>query len=482
MYNYYSIRLFPAKSSLPILLIHLFHLIVSISVMKSAGSFAFDPRRVHLGSTRAEPAWILRGLKTGSYFWNSFSLDSQSFLSAYGKVMAIIVKKFGGTSVGSIERIRHVAHQIALAKQPDDQIVIVVSAMGKTTDELFQLAYQISEHPSRRELDMLLTAGERITMSLLSLALHKEGLSSISFTGSQSGIITDGSHGNAKIQRVNAFRIQEELAKDKIVIVAGFQGVSLAKEVTTLGRGGSDTSAVALACYLKADFCEIYTDVAGVFTADPRLVADPILLPVVDYDEMLALAYNGSRVLHPRAVEFAMKYKIPVEVKSSFTFEPGTMVMLTEESYQLVIKEIKMEERLITAIAHKTNLIRYRLEQTDRMRFLMKNWTNEIFKYEVTDHKIDLFIESFYAGEIDNMFRVNEIKPLKKTPDLGYVTMVGIGINLDLPFLNEIEDLVGDLGIQQINHSERTIEILLPSINVEACVKALHDKYIKRIG
>jgi aspartate kinase len=396
--------------------------------------------------------------------------------------MAIIVKKFGGTSVGSIERIRHVAKQIALAKQPDDQIVIVVSAMGKTTDELFRLAYQITEHPSRRELDMLLTAGERITMSLLSLALHKEGLSSISFTGSQSGIITDGSHGNAKIQNVNAFRIREELEKDKIVIVAGFQGVSLAKEITTLGRGGSDTSAVAIASYLKADTCEIYTDVDGVYTADPRIVAHPRLMEVVDFDEMLALAYSGSRVLHPRAVEFAMKYKIPVEVKSSFTFAPGTLVRQTEESFQYTIKEVNMEERVITAIAHKTNLIRYKLEMTDRMRFLMKNWTNEIFKYIVTDHQIDLFIESFYANEIDNIFKVNSIKPLSKTPDLGYVTMVGIGINLDLPYLNEIEDLVGDLGIQQINHSERTIEILLPTVNVEACVRSLHDKYIKGIG
>jgi len=393
--------------------------------------------------------------------------------------MAIIVKKFGGTSVGSIQRIRHVAKQIALAKQPDDQIVIVVSAMGKTTDELFRLAYQISEHPSRRELDMLLTAGERITMSLLSLALHNEGLSSISFTGSQSGIITDSSHGNAKIMKVNAFRIMDELEKGKIVIVAGFQGVSLAKEVTTLGRGGSDTSAVALACYLKADTCEIFTDVDGVYTADPRLVYNPYLLQTIDYDEMLALSYNGSRVLHPRAVEFAMKYNIPVEVKSSFTFAPGTLVMQTEESYQMILKEVKMEERMITAIAHKTNLIRYTLEQTERMRFLMKTWTNEIFKYIVTDHKIDLFIESFYAPEIENIFKVNNMKPIGKVPDLGYITLVGIGINLDLPFLNEVEELIGEFGIQQISHSERTIEILLPSINVEACVKILHSQYIK---
>ncbi len=392
--------------------------------------------------------------------------------------MAIIVKKFGGTSVGSIDKIRHIAAEIAARKQPEDQIVIVVSAMGKTTDELFQLAYQITDHPSHRELDMLLSAGERITMSLLSLALHEEGLSSISFTGSQSGILTDTSHGNARILRVNAFRIKDELEKDKIVIVAGFQGVSYTKEVTTLGRGGSDTSAVALASYLKADTCEIYTDVDGVYTADPRIVKDPVLLQTIDYEEMLALAYNGSRVLHPRAVEFAMKYKIPVEVKSSFTFEPGTMVLQTEESFQMIIKEVKVEERKITAIAHKQKLIRYRLEQTDRMRFLMQNWTNEIFKYIVNDNQIDLFIEAFYAHDIDNILKKNDIKPISKTTNLGYVTMVGIGINLDLPFLDEILKEISDLGIMQISHSERTIEILLPDVNVEACVQTLHKKYV----
>jgi aspartate kinase len=393
--------------------------------------------------------------------------------------MAIIVKKFGGTSVGSIDKIRHIAAEIAARKQPEDQIVIVVSAMGKTTDELFQLAYQISEHPSHRELDMLLSAGERITMSLLSLALHEEGLSSISFTGSQSGVITDTSHGNAKILRVNAFRIMEELEKDKVVIVAGFQGVSLTKEVTTLGRGGSDTSAVAIASYLKADTCEIYTDVDGVYTADPRMVESPLMLKTIDYEEMLALAYNGSRVLHPRAVEFAMKYKIPVEVKSSFTFEPGTMVLQTEESFQYIIKEVNVEERKITAIAHKQKLIRYRLEQTDRMHFLMQNWTNEIFKYIVNDSQIDLFMDAFYAHEIDNLLAKNELKPISKTTNLGYVTLVGIGINLDLPFLNEIMQQISDLGIMQISHSDRTIEILLPDVNVEACVKTLHKKYIQ---
>jgi len=394
--------------------------------------------------------------------------------------MAIIIKKFGGTSVGSIERIKHIARQIAAQKQPDDQIVIVVSAMGKTTDELFKLAHEITEHPSRREMDMLLTAGERISMSLMSLSLYEEGLVSISFTGSQSGILTDTRHGDARIIRVNAFRIQEELEKGKIVIVAGFQGVSIAKEITTLGRGGSDTSAVALASYLKADRCEIYTDVDGVFSADPNLVQNPLLLPYIDYDEMLALTYNGSRVLHPRAVEFALKYKIPVEVKSSFTFEPGTLVIQTEESFQIMIKEVTMEEKKVTAIAHKDKLIRYRLNHSDRMCSLMQNWINEIYKYQLINDKLELFIEEKYEKEIDNILATHNINCKDKTRELGYVTLVGIGINLDLPFLNEIWSKINAFGVMQITHTERTIEILLPSAFIADCVVALHDRFFTK--
>lgn len=391
--------------------------------------------------------------------------------------MAIIVKKFGGSSVGSIEKIKHIAKQIALEMHPEDQIVIVVSAMGKTTDAFVKLAYEITETPSHRELDMLLTAGERISMSLLSLALNEEGLASISFTGSQSGILTDNSHGNARIIKVNAFRILEELKQNKIVIVAGFQGVSLAKEITTLGRGGSDTSAVALASYLKAEKCEIYTDVDGVFTADPRIVSDACLLKVVDYDEMLALAYNGSKVLHPRAVEFALKYKIPVEVKSSFTFSPGTMIVHTEESYQLIIKEITMEDRKITAIAHKDDLICYRLLKSDHLCALLKEWYHEIFKYQLIGEHLELYIESKFAKEIERFLLAQGFDCQDKTPELGYVTLVGIGINLDLPFLNEVWTQIKSFGILQITHTERSIEILLPNLYLADCVQLLHDKF-----
>ena len=387
--------------------------------------------------------------------------------------MAIIIKKFGGTSLGSIELIRNIAHRIAHEAGKGDSLVLIVSAMAKTTDELINLAYQISEHPSRRELDMLLTAGERISMSLLSLALQEEGYSSISFTGSQSGIITDERHGNARILNVNAFRIKEELEKGKIVIVAGFQGVSQSKEITTLGRGGSDTSAVALACYLQANKCEIYTDVDGVYTADPRIVPDAKLIPSIDYAQMLALSYNGSKVMHSRAVEFAYKYSIPVEIKSSFTFAPGTM-LIQEKSF----KEENMEERHITAIAHKEDLLSYIIPKTDETIELLKSWNWEIFKYLVTENQIELIIEEKYDKEIQYLLSQKEIPILKTEIGIGYVTLVGLGINLDPGFLAETLKLCQPFHIKRIQHSDKTIEIMLPSSEVKDCVRTLHSAFI----
>ncbi len=387
--------------------------------------------------------------------------------------MAIIVKKFGGTSLGSIELICNIAHRIALEAGKGDSLVLIVSAMAKTTDELINLAYQISEHPSRRELDMLLTAGERISMSLLSLALQEEGYSSISFTGSQSGIITDERHGNARILNVNAFRIKEELEKGKIVIVAGFQGVSQSKEITTLGRGGSDTSAVALACYLQANKCEIYTDVDGVYTADPKIVSEAKLLSTIDYAQMLALSYNGSKVMHSRAVEFAYKYSIPVEIKSSFTFAPGTM-LIQEKSF----KEENMEERHITAIAHKEDLLSYIIPKTDETIELLKSWNWEIFKYLVTENQIELIIEEKYDKEIQYLLSQKEIPILKTEIGIGYVTLVGLGINLDPGFLAETLKLCQPFHIKRIQHSDKTIEIMLPNSEVKDCVRTLHSAFI----
>lgn len=385
--------------------------------------------------------------------------------------MSIIVKKFGGTSVGSIERIQHVARMIAKTKQPDEQVVLVVSAMAGATDDLFKKAYEISEHPSRRELDMLLTAGERISMSLLSLALQEEGLPAISFTGSQSGIITDSKHGNARITHVNPFRIQEELEKGKVVIVAGFQGVSALKEITTLGRGGSDTSAVALACYLHAEKCEIFTDVDGVFSADPRIVSTPYLIPAITYNTMLALAYNGSKVLHPRAVEFASKYNMPVEIKSSFTFAPGTMV----------IKDTKMEERIITAISHKDHLCQFvlRYDQYPQVLTMLHDLELELFNYMVSDPGIlRLTVEEKYKTDFEKKFRDYDIPIEEFLSGLGTVSLVGMGLTFDLELVSDTLTCLQKAGIEplRMQRNDLGMMIIMSDSQVKEAVHALHQK------
>ena len=240
--------------------------------------------------------------------------------------MALIVQKYGGTSVADPERMRNVARHIASTKAQDNQLVIVVSAMGKATDNLLDLARQVSSAPTGCEMDMLLTTGERISMSLLCMALQDLGVDAMSFTGSQVGIITDTVHGRAKILEIKGDRVREALSEGKVAVVAGFQGVSTAKEITTLGRGGSDTTAVALAAALKADVCEIYTDVTGVFTADPRIVPQARKLKHLEFDEMLEMAGAGSKVLALRSVEFARNHNVPIHVRSSFTWEQGTWV------------------------------------------------------------------------------------------------------------------------------------------------------------
>ncbi len=393
--------------------------------------------------------------------------------------MAIIVKKFGGTSIGSIELIRNIAHKLAGEYHSGDGLVLVVSAMAKTTDELFGLAYGISAHPSRRELDMLLTAGERISMSLLSLALMEEGIPSISFTGSQSGIITDDKHGNARILKVNAFRIHEELAKGKVVIVAGFQGVSTAKEITTLGRGGSDTSAVALACYLNAEKCEIYTDVDGVFTADPRLVKSAKLLKEVSSDIMLNLCHNGSKVLHSRAVEFACKYGVQVEIKSSFTFADGTMMKseATENN-----KEDKMEERAVTAIAHKDKLLRYSIVYSDAMQAVLEDWYLEVFKYYLDNGVLELFVESKYEKEIDHVLESKGVKGIKKDYDLCFVTLCGLGLGYDAAFFAKCMAVCAPFKVLRTMNTEKSVELLLPSAWLNEVVLALHKAFIEVVA
>ncbi|HEX7521234.1 MAG TPA: aspartate kinase, partial [Acidimicrobiia bacterium] len=240
--------------------------------------------------------------------------------------MTLLVQKFGGTSVADPGRIRSVAEHIVRTRREGKDVIVVVSAMGKTTDDLVRLARDVSTAPAARELDMLLTSGERISIALLCMAIIDQGEAAVSFTGSQAGIVTDADHGQAKILEVRADRIRAAVDDGCVAVVAGFQGVSTAAAITTLGRGGSDTTAVALAAELGAEACEIYTDVAGVFTADPRIVPEARRLPRLTYEEMLDLAATGGKVLALRAVEFARNHGVPVHVRSSFTWEPGTWV------------------------------------------------------------------------------------------------------------------------------------------------------------
>ena len=240
--------------------------------------------------------------------------------------MAFIVQKYGGSSVATTERILKVAERIVNLKKQGNKVLVVVSAMGDTTDDLITLSREVASSPSKREMDMLLSSGERISMALLSMAINDMNVPAISFTGSQSGIVTDTSHTEARIVSISGTRIKEELEKDKVVIVAGFQGCSTEREITTLGRGGSDTTAVALAIALKADFCEILTDVDGVYSADPRIVKDAKKLDFCSYDEMLEMAWLGAKVLHPRSVEIAKKFDMPIIVASSFNNNKGTLV------------------------------------------------------------------------------------------------------------------------------------------------------------
>ena len=261
--------------------------------------------------------------------------------------MALIVQKYGGSSVADAEGMKRVAARIVATKRAGNQVVVVVSAMGDTTDELIDLANQITPIPAGRELDMLLTAGERISMALLAMAISNLGHEARSFTGSQAGVITDSAHGRARIIDVTPGRIQGALKEGAIAIVAGFQGISQdTKDVTTLGRGGSDTTAVALAAALDADVCEIYTDVDGVFTADPRVVPSARKLKSVTYEEMLELAASGAKVLHLRCVEYARRYEMPIHVRSSFSTNEGTWVVKNQPEGDI------MEQAIISGIAH----------------------------------------------------------------------------------------------------------------------------------
>jgi aspartate kinase len=388
--------------------------------------------------------------------------------------MGIVVKKFGGSSVSNTERIEFLAEKLVRERCVDEQVVIVVSAMGKTTDKLFSLAHQISEKPYQRELDMLATAGERISMSLLSIALHKYGVSAISFTGSQSGIITNNNHGNADIINVNAFRIREELTKGKFVIVAGYQGVSLEKEVTTLGRGGSDTTAVALASFLNAERCEIYTDVDGIYTADPRLISNAYKLDEIDYENLLYLARSGCKVIHPRAVEFALKYNVELEIKSSFVDNKGTIVK----------RVCSMEEKEIKAITGRDSLfgVEVRIPGTIATDIAGQPFNSvEILDYAIIEPDLlRIIVNKKDAEPLKNRLVEQQLNDYKEIEELSSITMTGLKVSSDMLLLSKLMNFFKEKRRQifWLTRNQLGFTAYLFGVSTEKEIIDLHQLYI----
>lgn len=404
--------------------------------------------------------------------------------------MGLIVQKYGGTSVADPDRMRNVAKHIAALRAQGTDVVAVVSAMGKATDNLVELARQVSSNPQGREMDMLLTTGERISMSLLCMALHDVGCDAMSFTGSQVGIITDTSHTKAKILEIKGDRVREALAAGKVAVVAGFQGVSTEREITTLGRGGSDTTAVALAAALNADACEIYTDVTGVFSADPRLVPQARKLKELSFDEMLEMAGAGSKVLALRSVEFARNHNVPIHVRSSFTWEEGTWVRGIDEE-----RKRKMEEPIISGVVHDVGEAKMTLlgvpdrPGVSALLFESLAQANVNVDMIVQNTSIDGTTDISFTLPIGDIATAEPI--LKKVGDevgatginkdesIVKLSLVGAGMKSSPGIAAKMFRVLADNGvnIEMISTSTIRISVVVERSQLEKAVRALHTAF-----
>ena len=383
-----------------------------------------------------------------------------------------LVMKFGGTSVADPEKIRRVASRLVEAKRAGSRVVAVVSAMGQHTDELVSLAHEVSPQPKPREMDMLISVGERISCALVAMAIADLGLDAISLTGSQAGIVTDTVHGKAKIVEVRAHRIHEALDSDRIVLVAGFQGVSTDFDITTLGRGGSDTTAVALAAALGADACEIYTDVDGVFTADPRLVPGARKLHAVSYEEMLEMAASGAKVLALRSVEFARNHGVKLHVRSTFTGDEGTWI--TEEDERM------LEKAMISGVTHTLEEAVYRVSGTDRADLF-----DALADASVS---VDTIIQTgddivFSAPTEDRAATEAALGGLdanwEERADLGKVSVIGAGMKSHPGIAARTFQTLRNLGVEPdlVATSPIKIAFYVPEGDVERTVVALHEAF-----
>ncbi len=400
--------------------------------------------------------------------------------------MALIVKKFGGTSVGNVDLIKEVARRVLEQNKAGDKIVVVVSAMAGETNRLVALSQKITDAPEGREYDVLVSTGEQVTVSLLALAIQMLGGKAVSFLGHQVKILTDESHGKARIRSIDADRIHEELKKDKIVVVAGFQGVDERGNVTTLGRGGSDTTAVALAAALKADLCEIFTDVDGVYTTDPNMVAHAKKIDRISYEEMLEMASTGAKVLQIRSVELAAKFKVPLEVRSSFNENPGTLV--TQEDRQ-------MERQLVTGVSYDKNEAKVAVREVpDRPGIASKIFaaisqaninvdmivqnvssggtTDLTFTVPKTDLKKALGIVEKVAKEIG-------AKKVESSEDIAKVSVIGVGMRSHAGIASKTFSALAkeNINVQMISTSEIKISVVIEEKYTELAVRVLHDTF-----
>jgi len=391
----------------------------------------------------------------------------------------VVVQKYGGSSVANVQRIREVADRVARTRASGRDVVVVVSAMGDTTDELLALARQVTANPSRRELDMLLTAGERIAMALLALALNDRGVEAVSFTGSQSGIITNDAHANARIVEVRPFRVEDELQRGKVVIVAGYQGVSYKREVTTLGRGGSDTTAVALAAALGAEACEIYSDVAGVFSADPRVVPGARRLDQVSYEEMQEMAEAGARVLNAQAVEFAKGRGIAIYARATRGGDeetvvrrfppraPGRVVGVASEA-ELVLLTLGPGEAELPLLLESLDA---RGVEAKQLRYDAPLGTSLVLSLENVHGYAAL------AEELRARFPAIALRE-----GLGAVSAIGAGINARFASVRRCLGLLAEegLAVHGLATSRFRVSLLLEGAAVEKAARLLHRELVER--
>ena len=397
----------------------------------------------------------------------------------------IIVQKDGGTSVSDVERIQNVAKRVVKTKRQGYNVVVIVSALGDSTDKLIELAHKVTSAPSERELDMLLSTGEQVSCALLAMAIQKLGEDAVSFTGAQVGIITDSSFTKARIIDINAKRIVEEL-KDRIVIVAGFQGVSSNQDITTLGRGGSNLTAVALAKFLNAEFCEMYTDVEGVFTADPKIVKNAKKLDRISYDEMFELASLGTQILQPRSIEFAMKFGVPIHVRSSFVEKEGTIIS----------KEVRaMEDIVVSGVALNKDEAKVTICDVPDKPGIAAKIFKDIAKENIN---VDMIVQnvsrtgatdiSFTVPGTDLNKTIKVAKEISKKVGAGEITfdkeiakvsIVGIGMRSHSGVAANMFEALAEKGvnIEMISTSEIKISCVVNKKYGEDAVRAIHEKF-----